>query len=179
MRTLFLLVNTYQVPLETIDEAIPEHRAWVVGHFERGDFLFGGRREPRTGGFVVAAGDDEHAIREILAGDPFVHKGYAEWEVIPVVPQFSGTPALLDAFSASGVATTLPALSGELAVRVNEEAHTLREGSSVVDLVSSLEWPAERVSIERNGALVEPEHWSETVLAAGDRLTVTTLTPGG
>ncbi|WP_018656748.1 YciI family protein [Actinomadura flavalba] len=88
---MFLLLNTYTAPLERIDELIPEHRAWVKDHFANGTFLFGGRRLPRTGGFVVAAGDDPDAIAALLADDPLVRHGVVEWHPVHVEAQFTNS----------------------------------------------------------------------------------------
>ena len=41
-----------------------------------------GRRTPRTGGVIVARGDDREEMEDLAAGDPFVTGGVATVEVI-------------------------------------------------------------------------------------------------
>ena len=41
-----------------------------------------GRRIPRTGGVILARGDDREEIEALAAGDPFVSSGVATCEVI-------------------------------------------------------------------------------------------------
>ncbi|WP_067477654.1 YciI family protein [Actinomadura hibisca] len=104
---MFFLVNTYTAPLERIDELLPEHRAWVEAAFERGDLLFGGRREPRTGGFVVTPHTDLDDVQKLLRGDPLVRHGVAEWQVHGLHLQLTGSTGLQAAFEAAGLPSDL------------------------------------------------------------------------
>ena len=47
---MFIVLLKYAAPLEQIDYALPDHRAWVEKQYERGLFLASGRQVPRTGG---------------------------------------------------------------------------------------------------------------------------------
>lgn len=105
---MFILLNTYTAPLERIDELLPEHRSWVTEHFTAGDFFIGGRREPRTGGFVIAFGDDREKIDSILAQDPLVHHGVVEWHVTQVEVQLSADQTIRSALTAHDTATDVP-----------------------------------------------------------------------
>ncbi|MEV0766432.1 YciI family protein [Nocardia sp. NPDC050435] len=105
---MFILLNTYTAPLDRIDELLPEHRAWVHKHFAAGDFFIGGRREPRTGGFVIAFGDDKAAIEDILAQDPLVGYGVVEWHIEQVEVQLSGNEAIRDALAEHNTPTEVP-----------------------------------------------------------------------
>ena len=77
-----MLLLTYVKPLEEVDELMRPHVAWLNGHYAAGRFLVSGRRIPRTGGVIVARGDDRAEIEALAATDPFVAAGVATCEVI-------------------------------------------------------------------------------------------------
>jgi uncharacterized protein YciI len=79
---VFVLVLTYVKPLPEVDELMREHVAWLDEHYEAGRFLVSGRRIPRTGGVILARGDDREEIEALAASDPFVSGGVATCEVI-------------------------------------------------------------------------------------------------
>jgi uncharacterized protein YciI len=79
---VFVLLLTYVRPLAEVDALMREHMAWLSEHYAAGRFLVSGRRIPRTGGVIVARGDDRAEIEALAPGDPFVAGGVATCEVI-------------------------------------------------------------------------------------------------
>jgi uncharacterized protein YciI len=79
---VFLLLLTYIKPLAEVDAIMREHMAWLNEHYDAGRFLVSGRRIPRTGGVIVARGDDREEIEALAATDPFVSRGVATCEVV-------------------------------------------------------------------------------------------------
>jgi uncharacterized protein YciI len=79
---MFVLLLSYIRPLEEVDALMREHVAWLNEHYAAGRFVVSGRRIPRTGGVIVARGDDREEIDRIAAADPFVSGGVATCEVI-------------------------------------------------------------------------------------------------
>jgi uncharacterized protein YciI len=79
---VFVLLLTYVKPLPEVDALMREHVAWLEEQYDAGRFLVSGRRIPRTGGVIVAHGDDREQIEALAAGDPFVSGGVATCEVI-------------------------------------------------------------------------------------------------
>ena len=77
-----MLLLTYVRPLAAVDALMPEHVAWLNEQYAAGRFLVSGRRIPRTGGVIVARGDDRAEIEALAASDPFVAAGVATCEVI-------------------------------------------------------------------------------------------------
>jgi sulfur carrier protein len=59
------------------------------------------------------------------------------------------------------------------------ELETLHEGSTVAELVATLAMQADRVALERNGAIVPRTEWSQTPIAAGDRMEIVHFVGGG
>ena len=79
---MFVLLLTYVKPLAEVDALMRDHMAWLNEQYDAGRFLVSGRRIPRTGGVIVARGDDREEIEALAATDPFVSGGVATCEVV-------------------------------------------------------------------------------------------------
>jgi uncharacterized protein YciI len=79
---VFVLLLTYVRPLPEVDALMREHVAWLKEHYAAGRFVVSGRRVPRTGGVILARGDDRAEIEALAATDPFVRGGVATCEVV-------------------------------------------------------------------------------------------------
>jgi uncharacterized protein YciI len=79
---MFVLLLTYIKPLDDVDALMRDHVAWLKEHYDAGRFVVSGRRVPRTGGVIVARGDDREEIERIAASDPFVSGSVATCEVV-------------------------------------------------------------------------------------------------
>jgi len=79
---MFVLLLTYTKPLAEVDALMRPHVAWLDEQYAAGRFLVSGRQIPRTGGVIVARGDDRAEMEALAATDPFVRGGVATCEVI-------------------------------------------------------------------------------------------------
>jgi len=79
---VFVLLLTYTRPLDEVDALMRKHMAWLNEQYAAGRFVVSGRRVPRTGGGILARGDDLAEIEALAATDPFVAAGVATCEVI-------------------------------------------------------------------------------------------------
>jgi uncharacterized protein YciI len=79
---MFVLLLTYTKPLDEVDALMRKHMKWLDEQYAAGRFLVSGRRIPRTGGVILARGDDREEIEGLAASDPFVTGGVATVEVI-------------------------------------------------------------------------------------------------
>jgi uncharacterized protein YciI len=79
---VFLLLLTYVRPLPEVDALMREHVRWLDEQYAAGRFVVSGRRIPRSGGVIVARGDDRAEIEALAASDPFVSRGVATCEII-------------------------------------------------------------------------------------------------
>ena len=79
---MFVLLLTYVKPLEEVDALMRRHMAWLNEQYDAGRFVVSGRRIPRTGGVILARGDDREEIERLAATDPFVSAGVATCEVV-------------------------------------------------------------------------------------------------
>jgi len=62
---------------------------------------------------------------------------------------------------------------------VNGEPVDVPPGSTVADLLRTLDTAGKRVAVERNGEIVPRSQHATTVLAAGDRLEIVVAVGGG
>ncbi|EGB15864.1 YCII-related protein [Pseudodesulfovibrio mercurii] len=93
---MFILLLTYVKPLSEIDRLIPPHVEYLEKNYAAGTFLFSGRREPRTGGVIIARAGSRAEVKAIIAEDPFLIEGAAEYEIVEFHP--SKTAPDLDAY---------------------------------------------------------------------------------
>ena len=68
---MFVVLLNYEKPLEEIDDLMSDHMAYLRRCYASGVFLASGRREPRTGGVILAT-----------AGVPLILGSY--WAFVPV-----------------------------------------------------------------------------------------------
>jgi uncharacterized protein YciI len=99
---MFLLIVTYTAPIADVERVLPDHLAFVDSHYADGTFLVSGRQVPRTGGFILAAGDDRAAVERMIATDPFITAGVAHYTVLEVQPT-RAAPSWQPALLAAGV----------------------------------------------------------------------------
>lgn len=79
---MFILISTYLKPPADVDAVRPAHRAFLQQHYDRGAFLVSGPQVPRTGGVIVAAGNDRRQIEALMSEDPFVQHGMARYDIV-------------------------------------------------------------------------------------------------
>jgi uncharacterized protein YciI len=79
---MFVLLLTYIKPLAEVDALMREHVAWLDKQYDAGRFVVSGRRIPRSGGVILARGDDREETEALAASDPFVSGGVATCEII-------------------------------------------------------------------------------------------------
>lgn len=91
---MFILSLTYVKPTEEADRLMQPHMDWVNAGYDSGMFLAAGRKNPRTGGVILARGERAE-IEAYAAADPFTVEGVAVYEVTEVA--VTRTAAGLDA----------------------------------------------------------------------------------
>ena len=79
---MFVIELLYKAPLTEIDAAMAAHVAFLTKHYASGHFLVSGRKIPRDGGIIIAAGSSREEIEAIVRKDPFVTRGLADFRVV-------------------------------------------------------------------------------------------------
>jgi uncharacterized protein YciI len=72
----------YKGDLAAIDAQMRAHMAFLKKHYAAGTFVVSGRKIPRDGGIIIAAGKTRAEIEAIVKEDPFVKLGLAEPRII-------------------------------------------------------------------------------------------------
>ena len=66
-----------------------------------------------------------------------------------------------------------------ITIHLNGEAREVPDGLTLGGLLDWLEFPSDRVAVERNSEIVPRARWPETLVQSGDRLEVVHLVGGG
>ena len=66
-----------------------------------------------------------------------------------------------------------------IAIVLNGEPKEIAEGKSIMDLVNSLNLPAERLAVEHNLKIVKRAHWTSQALQDGDKVEIVQFVGGG
>ncbi|MFC7303543.1 YciI family protein [Streptomyces monticola] len=78
---MFVLELTYTAPVTDVDQHLQAHVDWLDQHYADGTFIASGRKNPRDGGIILAAGDDRARIEKIAAADPFTVAGVCAYRI--------------------------------------------------------------------------------------------------
>ena len=83
---MFVVLLSYTRPLEAVDALVPAHREFLREMYDNGTFLLSGRKEPRTGGVILARAGSLAELQSVLTRDPFHAHGVASYEIVEFVP---------------------------------------------------------------------------------------------
>jgi uncharacterized protein YciI len=78
---VFIVLLAYIKPIDVVESHLPDHRDFLNRNYAAGTFLLSGRKEPRTGGIILANLDSWEELHAILAEDPFHRYGVAEYSI--------------------------------------------------------------------------------------------------
>ncbi|MFB9362317.1 YciI family protein [Actinoplanes nipponensis] len=73
------MISTYLAPLDEVDQARTDHLAFIDGLERAGVLVSAGRQDPPVGGILLLNVDTEARAHELLADDPYVRRGLAEY----------------------------------------------------------------------------------------------------
>jgi uncharacterized protein YciI len=76
---VYLMISTYLAPLDQVDVARDAHIAFVDELDRAGVLVSAGRQNPPVGGVIVLNVDTEAEAHALLAADPYVVQGLAEY----------------------------------------------------------------------------------------------------
>lgn len=88
---MFIVSLTYVCELSEIEKYLADHIDYLDQHYAKGIFLASGRKEPRTGGIILAQMESRAELEKLLDKDPFKINGLANYEVIEFIPSKTST----------------------------------------------------------------------------------------
>lgn len=83
---MFLVVLTYQKPLEDVERHLEEHIRFLDEQYAAKRFIFSGRRNPRIGGVILVNSASAEEVQQIIEKDPFYQHQIAEFQLIEFHP---------------------------------------------------------------------------------------------
>lgn len=83
---MFVVTLTYEKPFSEVEKYLIEHREFLKQGYSMNLLLASGPQNPRTGGVILARGNDKAKIVEFLEKDPFKVNGIASYNVIEFHP---------------------------------------------------------------------------------------------
>jgi uncharacterized protein YciI len=79
---MFLILLNYVKPLAEVDRFVVAHREFLERNYAAGRFVISGRKEPRTGGVILANLASRAEAERVIEEDPFKREGVAEYDII-------------------------------------------------------------------------------------------------
>lgn len=79
---MFVIELDYTADLKDIDAHMTAHVKFLKKYYADGTFLISGRKIPRDGGIILAAGKTRQEIETLIQEDPFHQHGLADFRVI-------------------------------------------------------------------------------------------------
>jgi uncharacterized protein YciI len=76
---VYLMISKYLAPIAEVDDARDAHIAYLDDLEARGFVVAAGRQDPADGGVIVFDVDTADEARELIANDPYVLQGLAEY----------------------------------------------------------------------------------------------------
>lgn len=83
---MFIIQLTYTGSLAEVDQLLDDHKLFLEKYYAEGIFMLSGRKQPRTGGVILARAGSIAAIEKIIAEDPFKRHGLAEYTITEFLP---------------------------------------------------------------------------------------------
>ncbi|HBR96979.1 MAG TPA: GTP cyclohydrolase [Gammaproteobacteria bacterium] len=84
---MFIVLLTYVAELSEVEKHLADHLAYLDRCYAQGVFIASGPKVPRTGGLILAVSPTRDALEVILADDPFIQQGIAQYEMTEFVPR--------------------------------------------------------------------------------------------
>lgn len=79
---MYIINLNYKKSLPDVDKHIEEHKVFLKKYYDNGQFLLSGRKNPRTGGIIIANVSNEEEVKGIIAEDPFYKNAIADYIII-------------------------------------------------------------------------------------------------
>ncbi|MBO9691793.1 YciI family protein [Chryseobacterium sp.] len=83
---MFIISLTYKSSIEEVEQFIPQHNIFLDKYYGSGQFVASGRKEPRTGGVIIANAGSRKEIEKIISEDPFYIHEVADYSITEFTP---------------------------------------------------------------------------------------------
>jgi uncharacterized protein YciI len=83
---MFIISLTYKVAITEVEKLIPKHNDFLEKYYGSGNFIASGRKDPRTGGIILANANSKNEIEKIITEDPFFVHQIADYDITEFIP---------------------------------------------------------------------------------------------
>lgn len=83
---MFIINLKYTGTIEAIDQHLIAHRDFLESNYQKGLLLASGPQNPRTGGIIIALGNDRKMVETMIQQDPFFTEKLAEYTITEFTP---------------------------------------------------------------------------------------------
>ena len=83
---MFIIQLTYTCSLAEVDQLLDDHKLFLEKYYAEGIFMLSGRKQPRTGGIILAQAENLATIEKVIAEDPFNLHGLAHYTITEFIP---------------------------------------------------------------------------------------------
>ena len=83
---MYIISLTYKKPIQEVEALLQAHVEFPDKCYARHKFIFSGRKNPRTGGIILARDLSRTELEELLCEDPFHQNQVADYEITEVIP---------------------------------------------------------------------------------------------
>ena len=81
---MFVVLLRFSENRKLAPEYMDGHNAWLSSGFEDGVFLLAGRRQPNSGGGIMAHNTSLEELQDGVSKDPFVAKNVVSAEILEI-----------------------------------------------------------------------------------------------
>jgi uncharacterized protein YciI len=86
MTNIQIINLKYLKSIEEVDKHLVAHREYLDEGYKSGKLLMSGRKDPLTGGIIVAKFDSVWDAQEFMKNDPFIKNTVAEFKITQFNP---------------------------------------------------------------------------------------------
>lgn len=83
---MFLVDMNFNDMSKITPELTDLHRNYLAKEYKANNLMFGGRKEPRTGGIIISKHSNKGELVSLLESDPFVQAGAASYFITEFIP---------------------------------------------------------------------------------------------
>ena len=86
---MFIIDLHYIKALSEVEKFIPEHKQFLEKYYGNATFILSGRKEPRSGGVIIANCASREEVDALICEDPFHREAIARYTITEFLPSMT------------------------------------------------------------------------------------------
>ena len=83
---MYIVLLSYKKEISEVEKFSEAHIQFLNKYYTSKNFIASGRKNPRTGGFILVRNIDKEGLSSIIKEDPFYKNEIANYEIVEVIP---------------------------------------------------------------------------------------------